>query len=158
MIDFSDWRLRAIMVGMEIARDGLANYAQEFADKLPKETGERAHVVGLKGNLGAGKTTFVQEVGSVLGVRQQITSPTFVIAQSYETEHPVFKRLVHMDAYRLSGEEGDTIGFGQYMDDPENLVLVEWPENLPKEARFPKGAPILEFETVDENIRSISHA
>ena len=63
-----------------------------------------------------------------------------------------------MDAYRLSGEEGDTIGFSEYMNDPENLVLVEWPENLPEKAQFPKEAPILEFETTGETTRSITYA
>lgn len=143
---------------MEISLEVLGEYAQEFVENLPKAVGTQAHVVGLKGNLGAGKTTFVQEAGKVLGVKEQITSPTFVIAQSYETTHSVFKRLVHMDAYRLSGEEKDTIGFSEYMNDPESLILVEWPENLPEKANFPEGAAILEFETVDEDTRKISIA
>jgi tRNA threonylcarbamoyladenosine biosynthesis protein TsaE len=153
--DFLIISLPGYYVDMEIALDQLEQFAKDFVNKLPEVVGGKAHVVGLKGNLGAGKTTFVQEVAGVLGVEKQVTSPTFVIAQSYETKHPVFKRLVHMDAYRLSEEVVDTIGFSEYMSDPHTLVLVEWPENLPKEAEFPKGAPILEFETVDEETRKI---
>jgi len=141
---------------MDVSREDLAEFAKEFVQKLPDNAGTRAHVVGLKGNLGAGKTTFVQEVAKVLGVKESVTSPTFVIAQSYDAAHPVFKKLVHMDAYRLEGEESDTIGFGSYLDDPNSLVLIEWPENLPEEAKFPEGAPILEFETIDENTRKVT--
>lgn len=140
---------------MEVSLNELEKYAKDFIQRLPSEAGDRAYVVGLKGDLGAGKTTFVQEVAKVLGVKEQMTSPTFVIVQSYEIKHPVFKRLVHMDAYRLSGEEEDTIGFSEYMQDPQNLILVEWPENLPQGAGFPEDAPILEFKTVDENTRRI---
>ena len=139
---------------MEFSRDALTDYAQAFVEKLPQEVGEQAHVVGLKGNLGAGKTTFVQEVGKALGVEKQITSPTFVIAQNYKTTHPVFTNLIHIDAYRLEDETKDTIGFGEYMSDPHNLILVEWPLYIP--SGFPMGAPLLEFEVVDEEHRKIT--
>lgn len=139
---------------MELSLETLPEHAKQFVENLRVE-GNQACVVGLKGNLGAGKTTFVQEVAKVLGVEVQVTSPTFVISQSYKTSHPTLKRLVHIDAYRLEGEEGDTIGFREYLSDPENLILVEWPENLPKGTDFPASAATLEFETVDENTRRV---
>lgn len=142
---------------MELTEEQLKNYAKEFVAKLPTRDEHRAHVVGLKGNLGSGKTTFTKAVAKALGVTHEVTSPTFVIAQSYNTTHPVFKRLVHMDAYRLAGEEGDTIGFNALLNDPENLMFVEWPEHLPKGIDFPEDAPVLEFETVDETTRKITN-
>lgn len=139
---------------MEVTLDRLEHFAKEFVHSLPSNHGEKAYVVGLQGDLGAGKTTFVQAVAQVLGVKSRVTSPTFVIAQRYDTAHPVFTHLVHVDAYRLSDETGDTIGFMDYVRDPHTLVLVEWPEHLPVE--FPKDAPILKFETLDKNTRRIT--
>lgn len=135
--------------------ENMKEHAGQFISGLPKEAGENAHVVGLRGDLGAGKTTFVQHVARALGVKESVTSPTFVVAQAYETTHPVFTRLVHMDAYRLEGEEKDTIGFSEYFKDPHTLLLVEWPEKLPSSIIFPADAPILKFSVVDEKTRRI---
>lgn len=141
---------------MDVSLEEMDAYAEAFVSALPKEAGQRAHVVGLSGDLGAGKTTFVQHVGKALGVAEHVTSPTFVIAQSYLIpHHSSFNRLVHIDAYRLSDDAKDTIGFSEYLRDPHNLVLVEWPENLPSHAGFPADTPILRFETVDETTRRI---
>jgi tRNA threonylcarbamoyladenosine biosynthesis protein TsaE len=132
-------------------------YAQEFVEALPNIAGDTAYVVGLRGNLGAGKTTFVQAVAKELGVKEAITSPTFVIAQSYDIQHTIYKKLIHMDAYRLTPLEPDTIGFGAALADPSNLILVEWPENLPTVIqREVAGMPVLKFETVDETTRRVT--
>lgn len=141
---------------MELSLLDLEKYARDFVARLPARKESGALVFGLTGELGAGKTTFVQAVARALGVKEPVTSPTFVIAQRYATTHPVFKKLVHMDAYRLRGEMGDTIGFSEYTHDPESLVLVEWPENLPSAARFPMDAPTIMFETIDERTRRIT--
>lgn len=133
----------------------LASFAHDFVEGLPKKSGAQAHVVGLSGDLGAGKTTFVQHVASELGITG-VTSPTFVIAQRYEIIHPVFGALIHIDAYRLKPEEFHTIGWREFMKDPKNLVLVEWPENLGD--TFPKEAPLLTFVVEDETSRLISYA
>lgn len=141
---------------MDVSLQGMEAFAEDFVAHLPTSQGARAHMVGLAGDLGAGKTTFVQRVARSLGVRGEVTSPTFVIAQRYETTHPVFTSLVHIDAYRLLGEEKDTFGFQAYSADPHTLVLVEWPTNLPKGAQLPTDAPVLYFETVNETTRRIT--
>lgn len=141
---------------MELTLEQLENYAREFVAKLPTREEHQAHVVGLTGNLGSGKTTFTKAVAGALGVAHEVTSPTFVISQHYATTHPVFTQLVHMDAYRLAGDAGDTIGFHAYLSDPHNLILVEWPEHLPQGADMPPGTPTLHFETVDEHTRRIT--
>lgn len=138
---------------MDILFEAMPELAKQFVADLPKVLGTRAHVVGLTGELGAGKTTFVQSVAKVLGVTERVTSPTFVIAQSYLIpHHSIFKKLVHMDAYRLTPEEADTVGFSNNLKDPHALVLVEWPEHL---GAFPKDAPVITFETVDETTRRV---
>jgi tRNA threonylcarbamoyladenosine biosynthesis protein TsaE len=62
---------------------------------------DEALIVGLYGNLGAGKTSFTQAVARALGVTDIVNSPTFVIEKIYDTKHTHFIRLVHIDAYRL---------------------------------------------------------
>ncbi|MFQ5540728.1 MAG: tRNA (adenosine(37)-N6)-threonylcarbamoyltransferase complex ATPase subunit type 1 TsaE [Candidatus Paceibacteria bacterium] len=141
---------------MKVTLDTLDAYASRFVDELPEAAGKQAHVVGLSGELGVGKTTFVQSVAQRLGVKEAVTSPTFVLSRRYDTAHPVFTRLVHVDAYRLHDETKDTFGFKECLADPHTLVLVEWPENLPPEAKFPAGAPMLSFENLDENTRRIT--
>lgn len=82
-------------------------------------------VVALHGDLGAGKTTFVQGLGFALGLRRPVTSPTFTLSTEYQT--PAFK-LVHMDLYRLSGPDDLlTIGYPEYLESGA-VVAVEWPE------------------------------
>jgi tRNA threonylcarbamoyladenosine biosynthesis protein TsaE len=82
-------------------------------------------VLALTGDLGAGKTTFMQGVAFALGVKRPITSPTFTLCQEYDT--PRFK-LVHMDLYRLNGPDDLlTIGFPEHLESGA-VVAVEWPE------------------------------
>jgi len=82
-------------------------------------------VLALHGDLGAGKTTFMQGVGLALGVTKPVTSPTFTLSGEYDT--PSFK-LVHMDLYRLTSPD-DLLAIG-YLEHLENgaVVAVEWPE------------------------------
>jgi tRNA threonylcarbamoyladenosine biosynthesis protein TsaE len=138
---------------MRLSLDELTNFAREFVKSFPHMKGSRAHVVGLSGDLGSGKTAFVQRVAKELGVSHHVTSPTFTLLQSYPTLHPVFRKLVHVDAYRLSPDESDTIGWGEYLSNPENLILVEWPERL---SAFPKDVPQLHFNFIDHDTREIT--
>ena len=82
-------------------------------------------VLALTGDLGAGKTTFMQGIALALGIKRPITSPTFTLCQEYDT--PRFK-LVHMDLYRLNGPDDLlTIGFPEHLESGA-VVAVEWPE------------------------------
>ncbi len=100
-----------------------------------------ATIVGMSGHLGAGKTAFVKKVAGLLGVEEEVTSPTFVLmkvygldsnnrASIYNDPRP-WKRLVHIDAYRLERpEELEALDFERLVSDPDNLIMVEWPENV----------------------------
>ena len=140
----------------EVTRDSLPEFAATFVAALPAARGARAHIVGLSGDLGAGKTTFVQNVARALGAGDTVVSPTFVFAQRHPINHPVFEALIHIDAYRLEPGEASTIGWQQYAANPAYLVLVEWPEKMGGD--FPLDAPILTFSVTGEDTRTITYA
>lgn len=90
-------------------------------------------VLLLEGELGAGKTTFVQGLAEALGVERTITSPTFTLLNVYDTNHPVVRQLVHVDLYRI--EDATTIAeldLPTWLANPHALVVVEWPERAPE--------------------------
>lgn len=110
---------------------------------------ERATMVTLSGDLGAGKTTFVKGIAKALGVTEHVTSPTFVILKIYDLEGQKFDRLIHMDAYRLKGRQHlKVLGWDEFLKDPKNLILVEWPKKI--EGAIPEGAVKLTLEYSDE--------
>ena len=87
-------------------------------------------VICLDGDLGAGKTLFVQNLAASLGVQGEVTSPTFNLMNLYEDGR---LPLVHFDLYRLEQEyELDEIGFYDYVENPDGLVLIEWAEKFPE--------------------------
>jgi tRNA threonylcarbamoyladenosine biosynthesis protein TsaE len=109
--------------------ESLPGLAQELLTTLPAAPG--ATVLALHGDLGAGKTTFVQTLARALGVRETVASPTFVIMKRYDTSHPRFTSLVHIDAYRLDHpEEMIPLRFAELRADEACLVCVEWAERV----------------------------
>lgn len=107
--------------------------AREFAREL-----KPGDVVCLEGDLGAGKTTFTQGLAAALGVAGRVTSPTFCIVQEHRSyDGAVF--LVHMDLYRLHGEDDvEAVGWEDYLSQGA-IIVVEWPERagglIPSDAR-----------------------
>jgi tRNA threonylcarbamoyladenosine biosynthesis protein TsaE len=113
---------------------------------------DQAVIVGLYGNLGSGKTTFTQSLAKYLNIKDSITSPTFVIEKIYKIENEKFKNLIHIDAYRLeSGRELQNLDFEKIVEDKDNLIIIEWPENV-KEI-LPENHIKIYCEFIDENTR-----
>jgi tRNA threonylcarbamoyladenosine biosynthesis protein TsaE len=100
-------------------------------------------VLVLAGDLGTGKTAFAQGFATGLGITEQVTSPTFILARSYEGR----LRLHHLDVYRLDHlQEAEDLGLAELVDD-RGVTLIEWgdviaptlpPEHL--EVRLAYGA------------------
>ena len=107
----------------------MENIYEEFIKKLKSITNkDKATVVYLQGDLGSGKTTFTKNLCKQLDLNIDITSPTFTILKSYEFPIENFKKLIHIDAYRLeSYKDLQKIRIEEYLEDKENLIFIEWP-------------------------------
>ena len=126
---------------------------EKFAKKFAKIL-KGGEVVLLSGDLGAGKTTFVKYILGALGVKTQITSPTFTIMREYATKK---FDIYHFDMYRLGGaDEAREFGLEDYVfsKNPRSLVFIEWAENV-KEMLTGKYIKI-DIKLQDENSRVIS--
>lgn len=139
----------------------LHNIAEESLHNIARtEAAEHATVVGLSGDLGAGKTAFVKCVADILGIQETITSPTFILEKIYTiSKNPIFgerfSRFIHIDAYRLhSGNEMRALYWDTITSDPKNLIFIEWPEQVAEV--MPQQTISLSFEYVDEHTRKIT--
>lgn len=138
----------------EYTLEDFKSSARQFVQQLTPA--REATVVALHGDLGAGKTTFVQEVAHTLGIYEDVVSPTFVIQKNYLLEGQVFGKLVHIDAYRLeNAEELKVLGWEDVQRDPANLVCIEWAENV-ADLLAPETHHVY-FAYVDDDTRSIAH-
>lgn len=141
------------------------------ASKSPKETvrlaaeiiaqaktvkAKGATVIGFSGELGAGKTTLIQGIGKLLGVREKIQSPTFVILKTYPItkRNAPWRRMAHVDAYRLERtKDAMTLGLRHMLKEKENLFCIEWPGKI--KSLLPKKMLWVELRHRGENHRHI---
>lgn len=104
------------------------NFAKKYAGNL-----KGGEVIGLVGDLGAGKTVFAKGLAAGLGVKQKILSPTFVLMRVYPVNNKSIKTFVHIDAYRLkTPADLEAIGAKDYFNDPAAVVLIEWADRVKK--------------------------
>jgi tRNA threonylcarbamoyladenosine biosynthesis protein TsaE len=133
---------------------------KRFAQKIAKSL-KPGSIIALKGDLGAGKTTFAKGIALGLGIKENINSPTFLIAKEHEikskVESPRVKnqniKLIHIDAYRLkSAKEAKNIGLDEYFS-KDNICIIEWPENIT--GILPKSTKFIEMKHLGETKREI---
>ena len=131
------------------SEQGTLDFAIEFAKSLQPNS-----VILLSGDLGAGKTCFVRGLCEGLGGDPtQVNSPTFVIMQEYDIAND--HRLVHIDAYRLSGaEELETIGWDELLEDEQIIIAIEWPSKIAN--ALPETAISIQLEHIDLMTRKIT--
>lgn len=123
---------------------GTAGIARDVAGSLRVGT-----VVGLSGDLGAGKTTFVRALVEAMGGDgMQVSSPTFVLLHIYETPRG---RVFHLDAYRTAGaDDFEGIGFGELLTEG-GVTVVEWPGRV--ESLLPADAVRIEIQALGPSAR-----
>lgn len=111
--------------------------AKSLAKKLkPHKT--KAQIIGLIGDLGSGKTTFVSGFLKAFGVKSS-ASPTFVLMRRKEINHKSFKNIYHIDFYRIKNKaELKSLKIEELFKNPQNILLIEWANKiygfLPKSA------------------------
>ena len=102
-----------------------ANQTQVLGQKLATQL-KGGEIIALQGNLGAGKTTFLKGIAKGLGIKNSITSPTFVLMKVYPVlKHKTIKQLVHADCYRVTGTDMNKIGLGDYLNDLTTVIAIE---------------------------------
>lgn len=135
----------------KVRQKDLHKVASELLLELVPKAEEKGVFVALHGDLGAGKTAFVKEVAKLLGIEEEIISPTFILKKEYAVSLREVEKLIHVDAYRLgSSKEGRVL---RLEDDevPKTISFVEWGEKLEKRAWDAE----LSFEYVSEEVRGI---
>lgn len=123
----------------------------DFAKKL-----KGGEVLALYGDLGSGKTTFVQGLAAGLGIDRQIISPTFIIMRTYTADTQKSKRKVfyHVDLYRISNsDEVQSLGLLEFMGDPQTIVAIEWPDKI--ENLLPENRIDITFTYLEDDMRQI---
>ena len=111
---------------------------------------EQGDVLALIGDLGSGKTVFVQGLALGLGVKEQVHSPTFILANEYRSGRLA---LFHVDAYRIQSV-GEALGFGleDYLSD-FGVTVIEWADRI--HDALPDGHLLVEFRHVSNTKRGI---
>jgi len=133
---------------MEIFTNSAAE-TKRLAAALAKKL-KGGEVLALYGNLGSGKTTFVQGFVGGLGIKDRVQSPTFVFIRFYG-EKP---KIVHVDLYRIDFmEEVSDLGLEELLGNKDTVCLIEWPEKI--KSLLPKDVFEIKFSYISEDIRKI---
>jgi len=112
------------------------NFAKKIAQQL-----KGGEIIGLIGELGAGKTIFVKGLAQGLGIKKNIVSPTFVLMKIYQIRNPKLiprrdagfnaRYLVHVDAYRIkSPQDIIAVGAQEYFNRLDAVVVIEWADKI----------------------------
>lgn len=124
---------------------------QKVAADLIKKT---PTVIALTGDLGSGKTTFVQGFVKALGIRKKIISPTFVLMRTYKAKKK--NVLYHLDLYRLESNlesEIENLGIKDIWKEENNILVIEWAEKIKK--LLPDDTIWIKFEYLSDDQRKI---
>lgn len=150
------------------------NKKQVYLTKTSQETKKLAYnfskrlkpgdFLAFYGNLGSGKTTFIQGLAEGLGINARIISPTFIIIRTYKINNQKSiiknqdqrpKAFYHIDLYRTESKNDLLeLGIDEIIEDKNNIIAVEWAEKM--KDMLPDKRIELHFKYVDENTREIS--
>jgi len=134
------------LITKELHQEDINEFADQFILDLAIPS-----VVGLKGTLGAGKTTLIKSFMHSLGVKENITSPTFNIVKTYRVEK---LRVFHVDLYRLSSIH-EFLDLDLPLNEEDTLFFIEWSDMIPESKT--KGWRFLDIEIIDEVTRKVTY-
>jgi tRNA threonylcarbamoyladenosine biosynthesis protein TsaE len=127
----------------------------DFSKKYIKEC-KGGEIIGLIGNLGAGKTVFTKGLASGLGIKRVVNSPTFVLMKVYRCNNKNIKNLCHIDAYRIENEqEIISIGAEEYFKRLDTITVIEWADKIKK--ILPKKTKFIKLKYKNNNKREINN-
>lgn len=140
---------------------GTIVFAKKFLEKTLKEVQENVPLIFyLEGELGAGKTHFVKGLAEALSIKDNITSPTFVLMKKYaiwnnDAAQGAGKKLFfHIDCYRIYDvQDARQIGLDKILENPRAIVAVEWAERIGE--IVPKPYWEIKMEHIDDKTRKI---
>lgn len=134
-------------------------------EKIPGHPRDQALIIGLEGDLGGGKTTFLQGFARGLKIKEKILSPSFIILRKFQVPNyklqtnskfqiSKFQIFYHIDCYRIEKpKELLDLGFKEIISNPQNIVAVEWAEKIKK--ILPKKILWINFEFIDKTTRKL---
>jgi len=133
---------------------------RDFSKNILRNFKNKTLIIGLKGDLGGGKTTFLQGFAQGLKIKKKILSPTFVIIRKFtipknKKNQSYFNHFYHVDCYRIKKpREILSIGFDKIISDPKNIVAIEWVDRI--KTILPKDIFFLKFKFVNKKNREIT--
>jgi len=111
-------------------------------------------VIALIGDLGSGKTTLIKGLAQGLGVKETITSPSYVLMKTYKPTKKKINHLIHVDAYRLqSAQDLIDVGLNDWLSQPGSVTIIEWADQV-KEI-LPKNTIVIKLKLGQENNQRI---
>lgn len=120
---------------------------------LQEEKRKKSFVIGLEGELGGGKTTFLQGFAKGLGIKERVLSPTFILMRRFSLKGGL--NFYHLDCYRIAKpEEILDLGFRDIVLGSQNILAVEWADKIKK--ILPKNTLRIKIRVVSEKKREIS--
>ncbi len=134
------------MISKELKQEDLQTFAEQFILDLAIPS-----VVGLKGTLGAGKTTLIKNLIHALGVNEKVTSPTFNIVRTYKKD---LLNIYHVDLYRLTSIH-EFLDLDLPLNEENTLFFIEWSDMIPESKS--KGWRFLDIEVIDETTRKVNY-
>ena len=160
-------RLYRIWINMKTIITHSEKQTIQLGKKLAQAI-KSGQIIGLAGELGAGKTQFVKGLAQGFGIKNIITSPTFVLLKFYKIQNSKFpglakrsgagkiQNLAHIDCYRLDKpEELLDLGWDELVNNPNNIIVIEWADKI--KSIMPKNTQWINFKTgKKENQRIIS--
>jgi tRNA threonylcarbamoyladenosine biosynthesis protein TsaE len=125
-----------------------------LAGEILKSNFKDSIILALKGDLGGGKTTFLQGFAKGLGIKERILSPTFIILKKFQIPNSKSQYFYHIDCYRIKKpKEVLKLGFKKIVSDPGNIVAIEWADRIGK--IIPKNSLRINFKFLNQNTRKI---